>query len=83
LELWNSNIDVSFINIKGPVVESKKIAKTSLGMPTANFKVDENLGKSLISYPNGIYVGNFKFLKNPDISYRAVCSLGINMHYEN
>lgn len=83
MELWNTYIDVPCINIKGSVVESKRIASTSLGMPTANFKVDQALGKSLISYPNGIYAGTFRFLKNPDISYRAVCSLGINMHYEN
>ena len=52
-------------------------------MPTANFRIDQNLGKLLINYPNGIYVGTFKFAKNPNIEYRAICSLGINMHYEN
>lgn len=52
-------------------------------MPTANFKIDQMLSKALIPYPNGIYAGTFKFSKDPDLEYRAVCSLGINMHYEN
>lgn len=81
VDLWGTSLPIPSVVIRGPVIHSKKIASTSLGMPTANFKVDEALGKLLINYPNGIYVGVFKFANQPDVGYRAICSLGINMHY--
>ena len=83
LSLWGTCLPVPPITIRSPVIHSKKIASTTLGMPTANFRIDHTLSTLLLPYPNGIYIGVFRFTTSPDTVYRCVCSLGINMHYEN
>ena len=66
VNFWNTTLPIEPIKIVGPVVHSKKVASTVLGMPTANFSVDQELNTRLLNYPNGIYSGTFKFLSCPE-----------------
>ena len=61
------------------VIHGKGIARISLGFPTANLEVTHQIEQRLNSYPNGVYLVQFTFLKGE--SYYGICSIGTNPHY--